>query len=133
MLSDVNRQILILSRRIHRDSPIMVVFEDSESSQNALRAAMMICLADNPLCVLILAKSSDEARLKQVEAENILAPTGLQASYRWLPEIDSTRLALIARREQCEVVVLPEQGQAFLDEDVIRILTESDCAVLLGR
>lgn len=93
----------------------------------------MISVADNPLSVIILAQTSDDAQYKQSESENILAPTGVKALYRWIPEIDSTRMISLARLEHCEVVVLPAQSHAFPEEDVIRSLTESDCAVLLVR
>jgi len=131
ILTRTNRQAMILSRKFHPGSPILVVFESSQSSRNALRAATMISVSDNPLSVLILAKSSDDARFKQSEAELILATSGVKASYRWIPEIDSSRLAVLARLERCELVVLPTPCQTFPGEDVIRILTESDCAVLL--
>lgn len=132
-LTHTNCQALILSRKFQPGSPILVVFEGTESSQNALRAAMMISVAENPLIVLILVKSSDDAQLKQSEVENILAPTGVKASYRWIPEVGSIQLAMLARLERCEVVVLPAQGHAFPEEDVISLLTESDCAVLRLR
>ena len=94
---------------------------------------MMINVADNPIRVLILATSSDDAQLKQNEAENILATSGVHVTYSWIPEVNGARLALLARLERYAVVVLPIQGYAFPEEEVIRMLAESDCAVLLVR
>jgi nucleotide-binding universal stress UspA family protein len=133
ILTRTSRQALILSRKFQPGSPILVVFEGSQASRNALIAAAMIRVTENPLSVLILADSGDDAQHKQSEAEKILAPTGVQASYRWIPEVDSSRLVLLARLERCEVVVLPTQVKAFPGEDILRMLTESDCAVLLVR
>jgi nucleotide-binding universal stress UspA family protein len=133
MLSDVNRRTLILSRKIHRGSPIMVVYQDSESSQNALRAAMLIGIAENPLCVLILAKSSDEAQLKQREVEEFLASSDVRVVFRWLSDVDSVMLAWLAHLEQCEVVVLPAKLPSFGSEDIVRMLTDSDHSILLVR
>lgn len=133
ILTRTNRQTMILSRKFQPGSPILVVFESTQTSRNALIAAAMVRVTENPLSVLILAESGDDAQIKQGEAEKILVPIGLQASYRWIQELDSSRLVLLARLERCEVVVLPTQVQAFPGEDIIRMLTESDCAVLLVR
>jgi hypothetical protein len=133
ILNQTNRQTLILSKKVHPDSTVLVVFEGSQASQSALRAATLIRVGESPLSVLILANSSHDAQIKQGEAEKILTPTGVKATYRWIPEIDYTRLVLLVRLERCEMVVLPAQLPAFPGEDIIRMLTDSECAVLLVR
>lgn len=133
IMNRTGRQALILSRKIRPGSPILVIFDGSHASQNALRAATLIRVTENPLSVLILAYSSNDAQSKQSLAENVLSPTGVKASYRWIPEVDSSRLALLASLERCDIVVLPAQGHAFPGEDIIKMMTESDCAVLLVR
>ena len=133
ILNRTNRQLLVLSRKIQPGAPILVVFDGSQASQKALIAATLIRVTENPISVLILANSSEDAQSKQSIAENVLFPTGVKASYHWIPEVDSSRLALLASLERCDIVVLPAIGHAFPGEDVIKMLTESDCAVLLVR
>ena len=133
ILNRTNRQLLVLSRKIQPGAPILVVFDGSQASQKALIAATLIRVTENPISVLILANSSEDAQSKQSIAENVLFPTSVKASYHWIPEVDSSRLALLASLERCDIVVLPAIGHAFPGEDVIKMLTESDCAVLLVR
>lgn len=98
ILKRTDLQVLILTRKTHSGSPILVIFDGSHASQNALRAATLIRVTENPLSVLILANSSDDAQSKQSIAENVLSPTGIKASYRWIAEVDSSRLALLKNR-----------------------------------
>ncbi|HLE53228.1 MAG TPA: universal stress protein [Anaerolineales bacterium] len=124
---------LFLKRSLRSGVPVMVAFEDSPSGRKALAIARLLRLSDNPFTVLVLATDLEEANRLQSEAQSMLEPAGILASYRWLSDMDGQKLARLPRLEGCEVMVLPADSQFFSEDILLSMVNETDCAVLLVR
>jgi len=124
---------LFLQRSLRSGAPVIVAFEGSPSGRKALAIARLLRLSDNPFTVLVLATDLEEANRLQSEAQSLLEPAGIPASYRWLSDMDGQKLAWLARLEGCEVMVVPADSQFFSDDILLSMVNETDCAVLLVR
>lgn len=127
-------QILILQEGAHLGLPVGVVYDGSPKVRKALvAAANLLRQQDGFLVVIILAEHVDSARQFQSEISEWAQDTDLHIHYRWLVDVNLGRLMRIVRGEHCGVMVLPAEGIVFQGEDLVELLEETDCPVLLVR
>ena len=124
---------LFLQKSLRSGVSIMVAYEGSIAGRKALNIAHLLRLYDNPLTVLILATNIEEANKLQVEAQSMLELTGIQASYRYLADMDGPKLARLARLESYEIMVVPANTELFSEEILLSMVNQTDIAVLLVR
>lgn len=124
---------LFLQRSLRSGVPLMVAYESTPSGRKALGIARLLRLSDNPFTVLVLASNLEEANRLQVEAQSLLEPAGIPASYRWLSEMDGPKLSRLAHLEGCEIMVVPADSRYFSEDMLLNMVNETDCAVLLVR
>jgi nucleotide-binding universal stress UspA family protein len=126
-------QSLILMHKIRPGTPVMVVYDGSPASQDALLAARRIISPENILTVLIPAETREAADQLQKEVQDSLQDEDLQINFRWATDIHGDRISQLAMISNCDVVVLPAQSEQFDPEALVAMLDKADCAVLLVR
>jgi nucleotide-binding universal stress UspA family protein len=126
-------QSLILMHKVRPGTPIMVVYDGSPASQDALTAARRIVSPENSLTILIPAETRAAADQIQAEVQESLKDDDLQINFRWATDIHGDRISQLAMISNCDVVVLPAQSEKFDPETLVAMLDKADCAVLLVR
>jgi nucleotide-binding universal stress UspA family protein len=126
-------QSLILMRKVRPNSPVMVLYDGSTASKNALAAAHKIVHPESYLTVLINAENRDKAN--QLEKEILISSEREEQKikFRWSADIQGDRISHLALISDCDVVVLPAESEKFDPETLVAILDKTDCAVLLVR
>jgi nucleotide-binding universal stress UspA family protein len=126
-------QSLILMHKVRPGTPVMVLYDGSTASKNALSTARTIIKPESTLTVLINAESQVDAEQLEVEVKDIFLSDELDIRFRWVPDIQGDRISQLAMISNCDVVVLPAQSEQFDPETLVAMLDRADCAVLLVR
>ena len=126
-------QSLILLHKVRPGSPIMVVYDGSLASQNALIAARRISSPESTLTVLILAETKVEAEQLQAQVQARFQEDEINLDFRWTTKIQGDRISQLALISGCDVVVIPTKSGRFEPENLVAMLDDADCAVLLVR
>jgi nucleotide-binding universal stress UspA family protein len=126
-------QSLILVHKVRPGSPIMVVYDGSPASQKALIAARRISSPESRLTILVLAETKGEAEQLQAQVHARFQEDEINVDFRWATNIQGDRISQLALNSGCDVVVLPTKSERFEAENLVAMLDEADCAVLLVR
>ena len=124
---------LILMHKIRPSTPVMVLYDGSTASKNALETARKIIHPDSSMTVLINAKSREAAGQMQEEVQASFQGDEKEIKFRWSADIQGDRISQLALISDCDVVVLPAQSDQFDPESLVAMLDRADCAVLLVR
>jgi nucleotide-binding universal stress UspA family protein len=134
IVTQAPNQIFILQEGAHLGLPVGVLYDGSPNAQKSLvAAANLLRRQDGFLVVVILADHVDKARQFQAEISEWAQEEEIHIHYRWLVDINLGRLMRIVHGEHCGVMVLPAEGIVFQGEDLVELLEETDCPVLLVR
>ena len=121
--------LLLLPPDTQIRSPVMVIYDGSAASVNALAVAQRLAQMDSGMLTLLI--SGSVARMRQEVAER-LAGSGLVVRYHVLSDLDITELVQSIRKETGGTLVLG--GDVALKGGTLQHLLERiDCAVLLVR
>jgi nucleotide-binding universal stress UspA family protein len=126
-------QSLILVHKVRPGSPIMVVYDGSPASQKALIAARRISSPESTLTILVLAETKGEAEQLQAQVQARFQEDEINVDFHWVTNIQGDRISQLALNSGCDVVVLPTKSGRFEAENLVAMLDEADCAVLLVR
>jgi nucleotide-binding universal stress UspA family protein len=126
-------QSLILHHKVRPGSPIMVVYDGSPASQNALVAARRISSPESTFTILIVAETKGEAEQLQKQVQTRIKDDEMKLDFRWVNSIQGDRISQLALLSCCDLVVLPTKSERFETENLISMLNDADCAVLLVR
>jgi hypothetical protein len=69
----------------------------------------------------------------QAEARDLLGELGPATRFSWRRNLEGSRIAQLVRSEACGVLVLPVETGGLASEELLHILNETNCAVLLVR
>jgi nucleotide-binding universal stress UspA family protein len=121
--------LLLLPPDTQIRSPVMVIYDGSAASVNALAVAQRLAQMDSGMLTLLISGSA--ARMRQEVAER-LAGSGLVVRYHVLSELDIIELVQSIRKEGGGTLVLG--GDVALKGGTLQHLLERiDCTVLLVR
>ena len=126
-------QSLILMHKVRPGTPVMVLYDGSPASKNALATARTIIKPESTLTVLINTESQDSAEHLQKEVQDSFRNDELMIKFRWVADIQGDRISQLALISNCDVVVLPARSEQFDPETLVAMLDRADCAVLLVR
>jgi nucleotide-binding universal stress UspA family protein len=126
------RSVLLIQRDAVVRPPVVVVYEDSRASRQALQMAAHLAQKQGKyLSVLILVRPRDNAQRLQNQVSNWLRGQGLAVRSQLLPDANVKILPHTVQAERSGVLVL---SVATLQPDVLSaLLDEVDCPVLLVR
>ena len=113
-----------------KDWPVLVLYDGSEGSQQALGAALSIINPDVTLSVLILGKTPEESiQLEQVISGKIALP-GMNIEFHHLPRTDGKTLMRYIRLVDSGLLVLSDRMK-MSREEVHTLINDIDYPVLL--
>jgi len=126
-------QSLIMEHIIHPGTPVLVIYDGSAKSEKALKTASHICTPGSILTILIPAADRRLAEEMFQDLEPWIAEQAFQVQFRWVPNLESQRIANLAHLLGCELVVLPAESPYFRPAAISSMLEDAKCAVLLVR
>lgn len=114
--------------------PVLVLFEDLESSAQSLDVAAKLARRDGvELVLMIRAGSEDAYRAACAEAQAALRGSATNGRCTWLPVLDGPRLIQAVRREAAGCLVLAHRERLLAQEGFEQVLDEIDCPTVLIR
>jgi nucleotide-binding universal stress UspA family protein len=126
-------QSLILMHKVRPGTPVMVLYDGSDGSRNALIAARRIIHPESTLTVLINAEGREAAQKMEKDVRKTLESDDLSINFRWVADVHGDRISQLAMISNCDVVVMPAQSEQFDPKTLVEMLDKADCAVLLVR
>ena len=126
------RPVLLSQRDMHITPPILVTYDGSLSSQQALAVAIPLARKTGGyLTILILADTQDAAEQWRDQVTERLRGLHLFVRYRRLADASAATLAHRARNERGGLLVL--SGATFPAEALEALLDDVECPVLMIR
>jgi nucleotide-binding universal stress UspA family protein len=126
-------QSLILEHKVRPDTPVLVIYDGSEGSQNALRTASRICSPGSTLTILVPAEDQESAQEIYAGLGAWIDEQEFQIQFRWVDDLKGKRISNMALISGCDIVILPAQSKHFHPKAIISMVKNADCAVLLVR
>jgi nucleotide-binding universal stress UspA family protein len=126
-------QSLILEHKVHPGTPVLVVYDGSPDSLNALKTAGRICSPGSKLTILVPAEDQQSAEEIYAGLERWITEQDFEIQFRWVSDLKGKRISNLALLSGCGIVILPAQSKHFKTEAIISMVEIADCAVLLVR
>lgn len=126
-------QSLILQHRVRPETPVLVIFDGSEAGHKALSAARRVCSPGSTLTVLVPAADEGTARKIYSGLAPWIEAQDFQVRFRWVDDLEGKRISNIALISGCDIVILAAQSEHFHPREIVSIVEDADCAVLLVR
>ena len=126
-------QSIILEHKVRPETPVLVIYDGSPSSQNALKTASRICNPGSTLTILVLAENQAAAQELYDELKNWIEEQAFKIQFRWVNDLEGKRVPNLALISGCEIVILPAQSEYYQPQAIISMVESADCAVLLVR
>lgn len=134
VLSGEARTVVVLHRDTSVGRPVLVLFDGTRSSDNALSLAASLAREDHKYIVVALAAESPaEARVLAERADAVLSSLGLAARHVVLDSADPTKLLAMVRDEQCRTLVLGVESDILNKVGSSEIVERASCPVVLVR
>jgi nucleotide-binding universal stress UspA family protein len=128
------KQTILLMRQgvTAAEGPLLVLYDGSEGSKQALLTALGIAGPESTLQILITEPRSDAAEWCRQEAAQMIAHTGIKAEYHQLPTNSGHQLAHFIRMIDSGLLVLSDRMN--LPVDTLRdLVSDLDYPVLIVR
>jgi nucleotide-binding universal stress UspA family protein len=128
------KSVLLMQQGSDLTYPILVTFDGSPASRQALQAAARLAQAgDHDLSVLLLSESADKVSNMKNELGAWLRRRGINASYSWLPEFTVDSLIKVVQAAADCVLVLGGENPLLEAGSIQKLLDATDCPLLLVR
>ena len=126
-------QSIILEHKVRPETPVLVIYDGSPSSQNVLKTASRICNPGSTLTILVLAENQAAAQELYDGLKNWIEEQAFKIQFRWVNDLEGKRVPNLALISGCEIVILPAQSEYYQPQAIISMVESADCAVLLVR
>lgn len=127
------RQAMVLQAGVDLERPILVIYDGSPNSKQALTTAINLQTEGIPIMVVLLTEDAETAQQHQSDIQSHFQSRETKIRYYWLPKMDIKRLAQLARLEQCSLFIIPTQSSQISGENLLALMNAVNCAVLLVR
>jgi hypothetical protein len=124
---------LILEHKVRPETPVLVIYDGSPDSQNALRTASRICSPGSTLTILVPAEDQQIAEELYSGLASWIEEQEFRIQFRWVNDLHGQRISNMALISGCDIVILPAQSAHFQPKAIISMVENADCAVLLVR
>jgi nucleotide-binding universal stress UspA family protein len=136
LLLEAKCLILLTHQKTPLSLPVVVPFDGSPETSRALVAARQMVhtgKGQNDLRVLILADNPEQARLLEDVAGIQIENGRPQADYHWLIGEKLNQLPQALARENCGMLVLSGSLSPMINELLLRLSNDVECAAMLVR
>lgn len=124
---------MVSQKGVRLEQPIMVLYDGSPAGEKALTAAQLVHTGELPLIVLLVSDERAGANELQTQVRDWAQRREIELRLLWIVELDGQKMASLARLESCGVLVMPAQSAGLNSEDLVALVNECGCAVLLAR
>jgi len=123
---------MILQRGAQLRLPMLVLYDGSRVAQQALAvAAQLAQTKEDSVIVLLLADTMEAAETLREKASEWLGDRGMAVRYRWLSKADAPKLCQMVQQEASGLLVFHRDTPSLQGEELITLLNEIRCPVLL--
>jgi nucleotide-binding universal stress UspA family protein len=123
---------MILQRGVQLRLPMLVLYDGSRVAQQALAvAAQLAQTKEDSVIVLLLADTMEAAETLREKASEWLGDRGMAVRYRWLSKADAPKLCQMVQQEASGLLVFHRDTPSLQGEELITLLNEIRCPVLL--
>ena len=132
--TSTNKSVLLMPRTGDLDYPVLVTYDGSKSSRQALGAAARLARSGgDKLNVLLLADTIEATEPLKQEVTDWLERRSMTAGFHWLPQATTANLVeMVQTAENC-VLVLGGESRLVEAAAIQDLLDKTDCPVMLVR
>jgi nucleotide-binding universal stress UspA family protein len=127
------RSVLLMQTGAFRDRPIIVTFDGSDLSWQALETALHLARPSGRLRVALLVESPEAGRPLEARVAFWLQRQGMAAEYVWLDHADVAGLRQVISESQGRLLILGGERWRLSDEEIQALLDATDCSLMLVR
>jgi nucleotide-binding universal stress UspA family protein len=127
------RSVLLMQTGVFHDRPILVTFDGSELSWQALETAVHLARPRGKLRVLLLVDGPEGGRPMEARVAFWLQRRGMAAEYVWLEHVDGGELRRLINECQGRLLILGGDRWQLSDEAIQALLDTTDCSLMLVR
>ncbi|MFZ0546616.1 MAG: universal stress protein [Candidatus Promineifilaceae bacterium] len=132
-MTRAGRSVLLVKQGRHLHHPILVTFDGSAASRQALTAAAQLAQTAGDTLNVLLLDGIDKKDVLQQAAAAMLEPMGVEAVYRQMAEASVAELVRQIKTAESCVLVLGGDNPLLEAENIQELLDETDCPVMLVR
>ncbi len=131
---EIKRSVLLMQHGSELNYPVLITYDGSPPSRQALTAAAQLAQASAAdLVVLILSATEEEHQSLMGEVKERVSEYNLSTRYHRLRQATVNNLARIIKAAQDCVLVLGGDNPLLRAEAIQELLDETDCPVMLVR
>jgi len=124
---------LILEHKVRPETPVLVIYDGTAESQNALKTASRICSPGSTLTILVPAEDRQTAQQLYSGLAAWIEEQEFNIKFRWVNDLHGQRISNMALISGCDIVILPAHSAHFQPKAIISMVENANCAVLLVR
>jgi nucleotide-binding universal stress UspA family protein len=130
---DAPRQAFFLRPGIQIGLPMLVLYDGSPIARKTLGVALLIHTGNHPVNILVLAKQESVAEKLQSDVIRQAEMAGNPVELQWTPDLDLSILANMTTSSSCGILILPAESEYIDEGNLIELLDNTDCGVLIIR
>ena len=130
---DAPRQAFFLRPGIQIGLPMLVLYDGSPIARKTLGVALLIHTGNHPVNILVLAKQESVAEKLQSDVIRQAEMAGNPVELQWTPDLDLSILANMTTSSSCGILILPAESEYIDEDNLIELLDNTDCGVLIIR
>jgi hypothetical protein len=130
---DSPRQAFFLRPGIQIGLPMLVLYDGSPIARKTLGVALLIHTGNHPVNILVLAKQESVAEKLQSDVIRQAEMAGNPVELQWTPDLDLSILANMTTSSSCGILILPAESEYIDEDNLIELLDNTDCGVLIIR
>lgn len=130
---DAPRQAFFLRPGIQIGLPMLVLYDGSPIARKTLGVALLIHTGNHPVNILVLAKQESVAEKLQSDVIRQAEMAGNPVELQLTPDLDLSILANMTTSSSCGILILPAESEYIDEDNLIELLDNTDCGVLIIR
>lgn len=124
---------LILRHRLHPNSSVLLIYDGSEASERGLLTTRLISTPETQIRILLIAPEKTQYIEFQNHIRSLHDEVLSAAAFQHVQSLDQVDLIQIARIQRCGVIVIPAETGSMTSSNLVELIDNADCAVLLIR
>jgi nucleotide-binding universal stress UspA family protein len=124
---------LILRHRLHPNSSVLLIYDGSEASERGLLTARLISTPETQIRILLITPEKFQSLEFQNHILSLHDEVLSAAVFQHIESLDQVDLVHIARIQKCGVIVIPAETGSMPPSNLVELIDNADCAVLLIR
>ena len=126
---------LILREGVKLGNSLMILYDGTGASHEALEIATELADAENGrLVIMLVAEDREAADAMEAELKRWNEDVGYELVFLWTPDTHPMIVCSVARTEESGLLVVPQEYSLFTEEELMKVLNDINGPVLfVGR